>query len=135
MPELMQRESVKPAPPVWLTGLSRERISGTLLYPVGSGSVQQGCVQIHPHTADRFGFAPGETILLNQYGTAWPFRVERTTGVERGHARINNTEMDVKGICPDIMLAAHRAPRPEALPHNWPAERNRHDWLIPKELS
>jgi anaerobic selenocysteine-containing dehydrogenase len=97
--------------------------------------VRRGFVQIHPQTADRFGFGPGDTILLNQNGTAWPFRAERLAGIERGHARLNNAEMDVIGICPGIVLAAHRAPQPAALPHNWPVEHNRHDWLVPKELT
>ena len=135
MPELMQRESVKPVPPVRFPDLAPRRVASALMYPVGSGRVRRGFVQFHPQTADRLGLAPADTIVLNQYGTAWPFRVERLAGVERGHVRLNDTDMDVMGICPGVVLTAHRVPQLAALPHNWPVERDRHDWLIPVEAS
>jgi hypothetical protein len=48
---------------------------------------------------------------------------------------MNNAEMAFMGIRHGVPVAAHRVPSPAALPHDWPVEHNRHDWLVPKEMS
>ncbi len=90
-------------------------------------------MQVHPQTADRFGFAPGDSVVLDLGGVFWPFRAERSAEVKPGQARMNSAEMAFMGIRQGTPLVARRVPSPAALPHNWPVEHNRHDWLVPTE--
>ena len=133
MPELLNREGARRARYGRLSGVSRQPWTDVLLDPVGSEHVRRGIVQINPQTADCFGFGPGDSVVLNQGGIVWPFRAERFAGVEPGQVRMNRAEMAVMGILNDVPLAAHRATQPAALPHNWPAQKDRHDWMVPME--
>ena len=104
------------------------------MYPIGSGHLRRGVVQVNPLTAAQLGLEPGDSVVLNQNGAIWPFLAESFVGIEPGQAGLNRTEMTVMGIRYGTPLVAHRVPHPAALLHDWPAQRGRHDWLVPMEL-